>query len=165
MSQLRVNTVTDVSGTGSTYAPGHVVQVVSVSKTDTFSTSTNAFVDVPGMAASITPKFATSKILVTINTYAGHTDIGDILLNMVRGSTTLFQGDGAGIPSTFFIRGQGAATIDNATSIFLDTPNITSSITYKLQIRVLTQTASINRRGADLTFVPTSTITLMEIAQ
>jgi hypothetical protein len=144
---------------------GTVLQVVSVTKADTFSTSSTSFVDVSGMSASITPRFASSKILVTINTYAGHTADGDILFNMVRDSTALSQGTGATFPSTFFARSTAAASVQSAVSIFLDSPNTTLTTNYKLQIRVLTNTGFINRRGADLAFVPTSSITLMEIAQ
>jgi hypothetical protein len=48
------------------YAPGHVVQVVSVSKTDAFTMSSGAFSTVTGLTASITPTSSSSKILVMV---------------------------------------------------------------------------------------------------
>ena len=47
---------------------GGIVQCVSTTKTDTFTTTSTSFVDVTGLSATITPKFSTSKILVM---YAG----------------------------------------------------------------------------------------------
>lgn len=45
-------------------APGTVLQVVNTSKTDTFSSASTSFTQVTGMAATITPFFATSSIVV-----------------------------------------------------------------------------------------------------
>ena len=46
---------------------GSVLQVVSVSKTDAFSTASATFVDITGMSVSITPISATNKIMIFCN--------------------------------------------------------------------------------------------------
>jgi len=43
-----------------------VLQVVSATKTDTFSTSSTSFVDVTGLTANITPSSTSSKIMVFV---------------------------------------------------------------------------------------------------
>ena len=47
---------------------GKVLQVVSTTKTDTFSTASTTFVDLTGLSVSITPTSTSSKILVLVNT-------------------------------------------------------------------------------------------------
>ena len=46
---------------------GGVIQVESVKKTDTFSTSNDSFVDVTGLALTITPHSTNSKIIVCLS--------------------------------------------------------------------------------------------------
>jgi hypothetical protein len=76
MSQLRVNTITNAGGTGSTYAPGHVVQVLQAIKTNVFTTSSSSYVDIPGLTITITPKSVNSKFLLTANIVATNTTGG-----------------------------------------------------------------------------------------
>ena len=66
MSELRTNRIVPrdglVSGTG---VGGGIIQVKSVTKTDTYSPSgSTSFSDVPGLSVSITPNRSDSKILV-----------------------------------------------------------------------------------------------------
>jgi hypothetical protein len=175
MSQLRVNTITDAGGTGSTYAPGHVVQVVSVTKTDPFTMSSTTFTDVTGLSLSITPKSANSKILVAVNLSGqGQGGIVAMTARLVRNSTPISVGTG--------VSGKTAATFGNIVSAdasnmvasaatFFDSPNTTSSVIYKMQIatNVNGQTVFINRSSGDIDNAQyaraISTITLMEIAQ
>jgi hypothetical protein len=70
MSLLKVNNIADASGSGSTYAKGHIVQVVSFETTTklagTLGGSTNP-TSTEGTfltSASFTPKSADSKILI-----------------------------------------------------------------------------------------------------
>jgi hypothetical protein len=65
MSQLRVNNINNVGGTGPAYQPGSVVQVVTATSgfvNQSFTSSTP--VALTGLSATITPKFANSKILI-----------------------------------------------------------------------------------------------------
>jgi hypothetical protein len=160
MSQLRVNTVTDVSGTGSTYAPGHVVQVVQGTTSTVVTTTSSSFSDT-GLTATITPKLATSKILVL--TQQSHQVAKDAVTSvetetrLLRDSTTI---------ST-----QRIGHLDNANNTYrvfygvtshsiLDSPNTTSAVTYKTQQSANTTAFS----NSQFNNYP-STITLMEIAQ
>ena len=176
MSQLRVNTVTDVSGTGSTYAPGHVVQVVSVTKTDTFAMSSLTFADVTGLTATITPKSSTSKILVMldIKLAADQTLVTQIQLRLRRDGTDIYLGDAAGVRTQASFSGgvvPGGFMITQGSSTFLDSPATTSATTYSVGIRTSNNTRSIfvNRGFSDEDNVTrsrtASSLTLMEIAQ
>ena len=65
-SELRVDKIVPTDG-APTNGGGGIVQVVSVTKTDHVDNSTNdQFNDISGVTATITPKFNTSKILVTV---------------------------------------------------------------------------------------------------
>ena len=44
-------------------APGHVLQTLVATKTDTFSSTNQSFTDIPDMTITITPSSTTSKIL------------------------------------------------------------------------------------------------------
>ena len=52
-------------------ATGKILQTVSVAKTDTFSTTSNSFVDVTGLTLNITPSATSSKILVLCDVKLG----------------------------------------------------------------------------------------------
>ena len=93
MSTLKVNNLQAESGTTISvasghvlHAPGHVIQTVTMNQTDqvqsAFTTSTDLF------SLSITPKFSSSKILITGN-IAFHADDADSYF-----SVTLNRGQG-----------------------------------------------------------------------
>ena len=66
MSTLRVNNVTDIAGSNPPYIPGTIVQVVtSVFTGAEVGNSSTTYVDT-GLTATITPKFAGSKIVVIV---------------------------------------------------------------------------------------------------
>lgn len=160
-------------------ASGGVIQVQQTVKTDTFSSSEQTnFTDITGMSVAITPKFSSSKILVsykiatsiTNGAYAFHlkllrgsTDIAiaDAASNRVRASTSGLSGTGGGGYNIFY------QTLD-----FLDSPSTTSATTYKVQGRGWNSSAQnfyVNRNAVDTDSVDharcVSTITAMEIAQ
>ncbi len=67
MSQLRVSSVTNLSGTGYIYAPGTVVQVQTVrsdSRTTIASNNSGNGTTITQLNLSITPKFANSKLIM-----------------------------------------------------------------------------------------------------
>ena len=77
---------------------GSVLQVVSTTKTDTFtSTTTGAFTDITGMSVSITPTSSTSKILVNVTGGCmGQVATSGFMLQLLRDSTAISVGDTAG---------------------------------------------------------------------
>jgi hypothetical protein len=151
-----------------TYMPvGSVLQVVSTTKTDSFSSSSTSLVDVTGLSVSITPTNATSKILV-FGTIMTNTIVDSIMtFQLVRGSTNISIGGNAfsfvGTIGNYFQSNTSDSLLPNAFH-FLDSPSTTSSTTYKVQMKVnQVRTFFVNNRTSnDASY--TSTITVMEIA-
>ena len=50
----------------SAMSSGSIIQVVSTTKTDTFSTSSSSFTDITGLSVSITPASSSNKILILL---------------------------------------------------------------------------------------------------
>ena len=65
-SQLRVDKIVPVDGVP-TGGGGGIIQIVSTTKTTAFTSSSTSYVDITGLSATITPKFNTSKIYMTVN--------------------------------------------------------------------------------------------------
>jgi len=154
---------------------GAVLQVVSTTKTDTFSsTTTGAFTDITSFSVSITPTSSSSKILVLYVAEIGlSTTVNTMLLRLMRDSTAINIGNTNGSRSRATTSQQTLYSNTNNTSRtisgnFLDSPATTSSITYKIQFRNSSGTFYLNRDGeyGDNTTNATgaSTITVMEIA-
>ena len=165
LTTLTGNTITVASGKtlnasqGLTTPSGHVLQVVSVEDPDQTTMTNTGYVDVGGLTASITPSNASSKILVRITpiTYIsyGNDAYPITYVDILRGSTVLKEKQAyyyaARAPNGYMEMGT------NFNMEILDSPNTTSSVTYKVRSRTSTACNSIWRAG--------STITLMEIAQ
>lgn len=152
-----------------------IYQVKSTTKTDTFTSSAGStWTDITGLNVSITPRFSTSKILVTASISGNGYRLGQnaIFFRLVRNSTVIGVGDAAGSrQQTTFPMGQITADIvSNSSCNFLDSPATTSSITYKIQFWQDTPANPIfiNRGTSDNNAVnferSTSTITVMEVA-
>jgi len=161
---------TTVIDAGSLSAGGKVLQVVSSTKTNTFSTNPgNSQVDITGFSASITPASSSNKVLIQISLMGAGVNGANIAnFRLLRGSTVIYQGDADSS------RGRGFSTameIDQYTQMsnsgtFLDSPSTTSSTTYKVQVRS-NNTVYINRASTSQddagNYRTASTITLMEI--
>ena len=135
---------------------GVVLQVVNANCAVQASTSSSSYIDT-GLTATITPKFATSKILVIVDQngcYNGGTAAG-LYLQLLRGATSLSVFGGR-------VAGDGATTLSvGSTSInYLDSPATTSATTYKTQYLSASGTAAVYVQ----VYSSMSTITLMEIA-
>ena len=155
---------------------GSVLQVVSTTKSDTFSVTgggSGAFFDITGLAVTITPTSATSKILIFVNLSCSSSNAAEHLnARVVRGSSTLVgSGDAIGSRN----QAMWAHGINNTTNNakvfaaqYLDSPSTTSATTYKVQGYNNTSTFYLNRTDAwsDTNHYSTgaSTITVMEIA-
>jgi len=159
---------------GATWKPvgGKVLQVVSVTKADTFSTTSESFVDVTGLAASITPTATSSRILV-LGKIAANLVVADTqgYTRLLRGATVIGGGTVVGsrtsAMSGFYIA-SGSSTTDLSVNFF-DLPASISSQTYKIQARTAHgNTLAINIAAGDGNndFIgrTSSTITLMEIS-
>jgi hypothetical protein len=152
---------------------GKVLQVVSTTKTDTFSGSVTAttVAEPTGYSVSITPSSASNKILVMANFNSGVQTGAVINAVLIRSSTNIFIGDAAGTRERRTVHRDSTSTSDarNATIVFLDSPNTTSAITYSVGIGSdQSNTIYLNRSHDDTnaTFQnrSASSITVMEIA-
>ena len=140
---------------------GKVLQVVNAStQTQTHSTS-STYADTT-LTASITPSSASNKVLVLINQVMGKGNADNyIRLQLLRGSTTI--GGTPDLSGSATYTGEGTYNYIGTgfSCSFLDSPNTTSSTTYKTQF---------NRGGSGGTTVTcqidsgASYITLIEIA-
>ena len=162
------------SGTATGF--GKVLQVVSTTKTDTFSSSSTSYTDVTGLSVSITPSSTSNKILILVNFNASVTAT-DIFhaYQILRGATAINIGDTAGSRTvasvgTALLTATGSNNlIDNFSINFLDSPSTSSATTYKLQGKVQSgQNFVINRSDVDsdasFGLRTASSITVMEIA-
>jgi hypothetical protein len=170
-------TVPATAGTLLTTATsGSVLQVVSTTKTDSFSlAATNTFTDITGLSAAITPSNSANKVLVTVSIGAASmSNFGTQAYRLVRDSTAIGVGTVAGTRQAASFRdangnSDGNFAYGGYSFSFLDSPSTTSATTYKLQLIVQTGTGYINRSVSDSdTDNPwgtrtASTITLMEI--
>lgn len=150
---------------------GSVLQVVSTTKTDAFSTSSTTVVDITGLSVTITPKFATSKILVQVVVTGGSTDTTGIatIFQLVRGSTSIGQSTVGALSYngsfSFANRTTGTQNVQTSGVIYLDSPATTSATTYKIQCATSAGTLYVNRDpSASAGEGCTSSITVMEIA-
>lgn len=147
---------------------GSILQVLQSAKTDVFSTTSTSFVDVTGMSITITPNFTSSKILILIDAQVSNSGLDATMVKVLRNSTDIFIGDAAGSRiRTSSSKSFVASGMESASIIYLDSPATTSAITYKLQMRLGSGTAYLNRSGADTDNSAhpraASSITVMEI--
>jgi hypothetical protein len=153
---------------------GSILQVVSTTKTDTFTTTSGSYVDVTGLSVSITPTSATSNVFVLFQ-INGSQDVGSgrASLKLLRGSTVINAGDAAGSRTPAlggFSSSDQSIPSTPVSGSFLDSPATTSSTTYKIQLAMTagSGTAYINRTDQDADNADqirmASTITVMEIA-
>lgn len=135
---------------------GQVLQVVSATYSTATTTTSTSYID-SGLTATITPKFATSKILVLANVQSGNnTSGGSIGLQAVRNAITIVGLQNAAFYS---VGGTSRGTVSIG---YLDSPATTSSTVYKIQYKTNgTGTAQICPDGT----TDVCTLTLMEIAQ
>ena len=148
-----------------------ILQVVSTTKTDTFTTSSTSFVDATGFSATITPSSTSSKILCVVTVGTLDANVSAILSGRVlRGATVIGAGDASGstVPGGFSIITPAGTRAQVGVFQFLDTPSSTSALTYKLQVRTNDGTLYMNRAanddGSSIWTRSSSTITLMEVA-
>ena len=152
---------------------GQILQVVSTTKTDTFSASlaSAAATTVTGLTATLTPVATSSKVFVMGAVSIDGDDIFSV--GLFRDTTAIADADASGLRSRDTSAGSSsnAAFLLTIPAMFLDSPATTSEIEYSFKVRNgnnSTQTVYVNRPAslineARLANV-VSTITLMEVA-
>jgi hypothetical protein len=157
-------------------AGGKVLQVVSTTKTDTFSTTSTSFTDLTGLSASITPASSGSTILVVASLGAvtiASSPSGSyrFAMQVVRDSTAIGVGAAAGSRTRVgtIMADMDTEATNTVMQVFLDSPSTTSATTYKVQVVTSqsNETLSVNTSGADTdnasNYRAASTLTLIEI--
>jgi hypothetical protein len=141
---------------------GKVLQVINATTTTNTLNSTSTFADATGLAATITPTLATSKVLVLVSASglmktSANAD-NAVQLRLLRGATTILE-----ISSSEGYTGTALLNVTSASTSYLDSPATTSATTYKVQIAnyINGARASINTQLGGVN--TNSTITLMEI--
>jgi len=153
-----------------------VLQVVSVTKTDTFSASVaqDAQTDITGLTAAITPSATSSGVRVQAVISVGEPNAsGTPVVILKRGATSIGVGDAEGDRG----RATAGTVVDsiagtsNIVVDFLDTPASTSEQTYSFKIMHtsnVTATVYVNRSQDNTDLVrryrTISTLTLTEVA-
>lgn len=152
---------------------GSVLQVVSTTKTDTYTHSSGVtFTNVTGLSATITPTSTSNKVLIYVSLNVSGNN-GGTFVKVTGGNATSWLGDAASNRT----RVAFSTLIQSATNVmamgagyYLDSPNTVSSTTYQVQIAAgdNVTTTYVNRSAADTDNSShprsASTITLMEIA-
>ena len=158
MSQLKVNSIVPSGGIPAGASGGGIIQIVTVNKEDTFSTTSTSFTDVTGLSASITPRSSSNKILCFASIIIGSTNTGaDNYLRLLRGASFTVSND-------FLIRTGSTSICLNYNFLRVDNPATTSSVTYKIQVKAEVNDVVINRRGSNPATEGGSTLVLMEVS-
>ena len=127
---------------------GGVIQVVRTFPTAVFTTTSSSMVDVTGYSLSITPTSATSRILISFGFRYGSTGSADNGYQILRNSTALPLG-ALSLNNLGNINPGSAPTPFMDTNLIIeDTPNTTSAVTYKLQVKQEGATLRINDRAS-----------------
>lgn len=158
-----------------------VLQVVSTTKTDTFTTNSTTPVDVTGLSVTITPSSTSSKILIlaSVPWSAGNGNYVSAFMRLDGGGTTNYRGNANSNAQRCVT---GIMELNNAAYNYqtvtahlnyLDSPATTSATTYKAQIwlystGVASPNIYVNRPAFNATDLYASaaaaTITAMEIS-
>ena len=157
MSTLEVKAIQAPTGYDLQMPAGAIIQVVGGSRVGDLATTSTSFV-AQGLTATITPKFASSKILITTLCGFSVPSNDALYFNIERnvgGSGTNLHSHNEGFGGAQSVTYRGCHTLN-----YLDSPNTTSAITYKLLVR---------SGGGNTVEVPAwanalQTITLQEVA-
>ena len=178
-SELRVDKIIPTDGVP-TGGGGGIIQVKNLEFESAFSSSHSGsgYVDVTGFNLDITPKFNTSKILVSADVAGGLNDNYGFnfryrVQRTVGGSVTSI-----GIPSSgsyamtggynLYLTNAATPYIFGMSRTFFDSPATTSSVNYKIQVTHSHAGSGaivyVNRRGSGADWNTISTLTLMEVS-
>jgi hypothetical protein len=176
LAVLQTNGSGVLSFAGVGASAGQVIQVVSTTSNSSESINSQTFTELTTLTTSITPSSASSKILI-LGRVAHASTTGSansfVHFRLRRDSTDICQGDGASGSMVNVTASSFASdndVMDKQTPFtFLDSPNTTSAISYKIMGANWTGASgfTINRPpspdGLFYNGFVTSTLTLMEI--
>jgi len=149
---------------------GKVLQVVSATKTDAFSTTSTSFTTITGLTATITPTVATSKVFAMLSLNSDSSNRAGKAYRVLRGATEIGIGDAEGtrIQAGIFWVPAGADYSTTQVWTFLDSPGVATATTYTAECRNQSGSIFVNRGNFNnndpWAVRGISTLTLMEIA-
>ena len=181
MSTLSVDTIQGKTTAGTVAMPaGAVLQVANSTHLTTQSSTSTTYADISGLSVNITPKFSSSKILLTVDIGLLSADDGNMsCIRLLRDSTVLAGHSGSGVAHNFtaFATGGGGGQSGSSYGVdvrkvntggisVLDSPSTTSQITYKCQLASSQASTAVymNRWALNSDMGSSSSITVMEIA-
>jgi hypothetical protein len=177
------NQITIPSG-HSLYAPGHIIQVI---QTHVYSQSTvsvpssyTTFTNVPDLTATITPKSSSSKIYIVVRWMGEFSNEGatwNLMWNLKRNGSLIGRdptwptdrNTGLHVSSLSYRDADSSSTPESVMFNYLDSPGVTSSVTYQACVETDTAITLYTNRTVGYAAggheAGTSSITLMEVAQ
>ena len=179
MSELRTNRIVPRDGlTSGTFNGGGIIQVkqavqsqpITASGGDFHGSGGNNFsamADISGLSVTITPTRSDSKILISYHLYIGGNNTVTYI-RLLRNSTGLAIPSGMvnGSTGVNFTTTASNGFMSTNSFQFLDSPDTTSSVTYKLQwAGNSSYTLYLNRYpGSSTSYIGSSSITVMEVS-
>ena len=146
---------------------GHILQTLQ-GQDNTFAANTSSSYIATNLSLAITPKYATSKILVTIN-------VNGVFVSALTtaGSLALYADSGSGYASLiefdnnlgYAEAGAGRIFGNSSGFQFLHDINTTNATTYKVYLKRATGSGSIHLNNYAVSNVTRSSIVCQEIAQ
>ena len=175
MSELRTNRIVPRDGLPSG-SVGGIIQIKTTYITAAFTTQSTSYVDITGHNVTIRPTRSDSKILIDYRVNWMHFSGADTVgtLRLFRGSTLIgnnsdnpMSDDRMGILTLY---NGGQTHMSQSSFTFLDSPSTTSATTYKIQIRLDSNSFSgsnifsINRWAPNDNYRGSSSITAYEVS-
>ena len=180
-SILKVDSIKTTTGKNIVNSTGSVLQVLQTTKTDVQSIQSTTLLEIGDLNLTITPSSTSSKMLIMANpSLSGYGHLDAKLTRTVGGTATdLLKGDQVGSNRIRSHWHSYKVTNFNTTYAndpvvmhYLDSPNTTSAVTYKILVGTPNDASSyivyINRQYSDgdnaWAGTTASTLTAMEIA-
>jgi len=160
MSTLYVDTINEKTSGNGVQIPGHVVQVVQSEISTSTIVSGNANWTAVTLTLTITPKFSTSKILISHNAGGIVQNTNDIGFRMKRDGTVIWTRGRIGFQNV-----GGSWTPISWTMEYLDSPATASAITYSWEIKQDNASGFLRWNGSGASGDGIAIATAMEIAQ
>tara|TARA_R100001369_G_C3248198_1_gene155546 strand:- start:206 stop:694 length:489 start_codon:yes stop_codon:yes gene_type:complete len=151
-----IGTVTNQFADGNLPA-GAVLQILQQVTSGEVASTSSSYVDT-GLTLAITPSSATSKIFIlyTLHQFINATGASSNL-KLLRGSSSINE-------TGYMLHNGGSVIMGQGTHHFLDTPETTSELTYKVQFTSVNNSATVYCTYDDSAGNASSFLTLMEIA-
>ena len=126
-SELRVDKIVPTDGVP-TGGGGGIIQVKQSLYNSYVTKNNSSFEAVSGFTVVMTPKFNTSKILITLNLLLEVRSASIVAIELTRGGSSIFTNEGG-------LRANESANGGYLTFSYLDSPASTSALTYGVQTR------------------------------